>query len=284
MEYLQQFYQEEIPYSKLEKFGITYDMLTALPGNVYDRLLSGQVSPKISVKVPTAKGTYEVPVKLQLQRTDNGDAEVFFLPTYDKSKTDYSIEIMGGFTREERESLEKGNIIVAYMQIPSPDGTLNPVRSFVQLDKDMQQVLHIPTQVIGRNIKAAASKFNLRTSEIDALLEGKRVTFPYVNGDVTIGVDFGSEYGLLSVKGDETDWLRLANSSLPEYSFGETGCWVSTADGLKFVEEKDFTEDIKAQLVPKPAEQSTIEATEKETVEAQEQIDEGRAENQGMQR
>ena len=285
MELLQQFYPEELPYSKLAYFGITADMLNALPGDIYDNLLSGRVSPRISVKVPTKGGVaYEVPLKLQLQRMDTGDVEALFIPVIDNSSQEFTVNMMGTLPLESREALDRGLATVAFLQIETPKGSLDAVRCFIQFDKEQQQLVHVPTQVIGRNIKAAASRFNLSLADIDALLEGKRISVTVKDKEATLGVDILHEYGLLSVEGTEEDWLKAAVPEIPEYSFGESGCWVNSGKGLKFVEEKDFTDEIRSLLTQKTDEGSHKDLSETQTLDQQETLEESAEQSQTFQR
>lgn len=287
MELLQQFYPEELPYNKLATFGISADMLNALPKDILNNLLSGHVSPRISVKVPTNGGvSYEVPLKLQLQRVDTGDVEVLFIPTIDNTSQEFTVNMMGTLPLESKEALDKGLATVAYLQIDTPDGGIDAVRCFVQFDKEQRQLVHVPTQVIGRNIKAAASRFNLSLADIDALLEGKRVSVEVKGKEATLGVDIMSEYGLLSVEGGEDEWIRAATPEIPKYSFGESGCWVNTGNGLKFVEEKDFTQEIRSMLTHDTNSEKEQTASQEQALEpAQaEVIEEAHEETQVMQR
>jgi len=50
------------------------------------------------------------------------------------------------------------------------------------------------------------------------------------------------------VYGNAEDWDRAVRLQIPDYSFGNDGCWVKRSGLLSYVEESDFTEEIEEAL------------------------------------
>ena len=71
------FLEEEIPYEKLEKIGITRKGVLAMPKEIIGPLVNGQVTPLIMTRYKADNGkVIEMPMKLQLERGEKGDVRL----------------------------------------------------------------------------------------------------------------------------------------------------------------------------------------------------------------
>ena len=61
---------------------------------------------------------------------------------------------------------------------------------------------------------------------------------------VTIGVNLLSERGVELVPGDAHRWEKVVRQPIPEYSFGNDGCWINRNGVLSYVPDDEFTQDI----------------------------------------
>ena len=53
-----------------------------------------------------------------------------------------------------------------------------------------------------------------------------------------------SDKGVVLVPGQVEQWERTVRKSMPEYSFGNDGCWINKHGVLTYVPENEFTKDI----------------------------------------
>ena len=116
----------------------------------------------------------------------------------------------------------------------------------MQLDRDTNGVVYSPTQIIGRNLMNINNEFDLTPEDILSFQHGGLVTTTFLDRDerITIGLDLFSENGVVVVAGDASRWEKMVRRQMPEYSFGNDGCWVNRGGVLSYVPENEFTQDI----------------------------------------
>ena len=157
---------------------------------------------------------------------------------------------LSAFTDKERSLLLAGKVIVSDIEetILSDDGEKHTqkVKAFVQLDRDTNGVVYSPTQIIGRNLMNINNEFDLTPEDILSFQHGALVTTTFLDRDdrITIGLDLFSENGVVVVAGDANRWEKMVRRQMPEYSFGNDGCWVNRNGILNYVPEDEFTQDI----------------------------------------
>ena len=162
--------------------------------------------------------------------------------------------------------LLEGKTIVSEVEeaVLLDDGTENKrkVKAFVQLDKETNSVVYAPTQIIGRNLQTVTNELDLSESELQGFWKGELVTTEMsdedkVTANITIGIDLFSEKGVVIVPGGAAQWKRVVHKSMPEYNFGNDGCWVNRHGMLEYVPEENFTQDI-LEALERQARQSGI--------------------------
>ena len=101
-------------------------------------------------------------------------------------------------------------------------------------------------QIIGRNLMNINNEFDLTPEDILSFQHGGLVTTTFLdrNERITIGLDLFSENGVVVVAGDASRWEKMVRRQMPEYSFGNDGCWVNRSGVLSYVPENEFTQDI----------------------------------------
>jgi len=242
------FYREDYPLDILAEFGLTEQMIYDLPDYVHETIEMGGKSPLLPISIEQPFGLTHGFAKFSLVETEHG-IDVMFYPKLKNIDLDQ-------FSEYEKKLLLEGKVIVSDIAEPSSeDGSmvLQRIKAFVQIDKDTNDVLYTPTQVIGRNLTAISNEYDLTGEQLQSFWSGELVTVMDFNeqGDeepVTIGVDLFTDKGVIVVSGSAEQWENTVRRTMPEYSFGNDGCWVNRNGQLRYVPEEEFTKDIYAVL------------------------------------
>ena len=243
------FHREQYPMDTLKEFGLTREMINDLPDFVHDSIQMGGKSPLLPICFQQKYGEVHTYARFCLVETDKG-IDVIFMP---KLKT----VNLDAFPDEERELLLKGKVIVADIieTLNGIDGvqTIQQVKAFVQLDKDTNSVVYSHTPIIGRNLTAVSNEYDITGEELQTIWNGNLVTVKDTDSKgteypVTIGVDLFTDKGVIVVPGTADRWERTVRQSMPEYSFGNYGCWVNRKGHLRYYPDNQFTQDIRNAL------------------------------------
>ena len=224
----------EVPYGTLEQFGLTQEMVEDLPEDILQEILNGFRSPLLPVVMKDDRGnTVKARARFLLFRNDDDDLDILFYPRMLRCE-------LGDYTEEEQAQLHEGKVIISH----APDDA--DLKCFVQIDPDTNQVIYVPTPVIGRNLASMVNHFRLSTDDIRLIQQGEVVTFMVGDEPVTAGIDLRNRTGLRLVSGTERDWkAEVQSGPLERFNFGIYGCWVKGDDGtLDYVHESDYTEEI----------------------------------------
>lgn len=239
------FHREEYPMDILSEFGLTKDMIYDLPNFVHETIEMGGKSPLLPISIEQPFGLTHGYAKFCLIETEEG-VSVLLTPKLKSVNLD-------AFSENERNLLLEGKVIVADIEenISGEDGMESSqlIKAFVQLDKDTNSVVYSPTQVIGRNLSAISNEYDLTGDDLQSFWSGHLVTVMETNNcgvqePVTIGVDLFSDKGVIVVPGTADRWEKTVRRTMPEYSFGNDGCWVNRNGQLTYVPENEFTQDI----------------------------------------
>ena len=239
------FHREEYPLETLNEFGLSPEMVYDLPNFVHETLEMGGKSPLLPILIPQPFGVTRCYAKFQLVRLDGG-VDLLFSP---KLK---AIDL-SQFSEGEQDMLFDGKAIVADVMESDLDanGTSIPtkVKSFVQLDRETNAAVYAPTAIIGKNLSLVCSEFDISDSSLEGFWHGYPVTIeePDVFGNlhkITIGIDLFSDKGVIALPCDAAQWQSAMRRQMPEYSFGNDGCWVNRNGLLHYVKETDFGSDI----------------------------------------
>lgn len=239
------FHRDEYPLDILAEFGLSEQMVYDLPDFVHETIELGGKSPLLPLTVEQPFGCTHLYAKFCLVETEDG-IDVLFSPKLKEMNLE-------AFSEREKMLLLEGKVIVSDIDesFIAEDGIelLQRIKAFVQIDKDTNSVVYTPTQVIGRNLKNVSEEFDITEDELRLLSEGNLVTISEENDEgspeyITIGVDLFSDKGVVLVPGQKGQWERTVRKTMPEYSFGNDGCWINKHGILSYVPDEDFTKDI----------------------------------------
>ena len=232
-----EFKEEEIPYAVLEEFGLSQEMIEDLSTEAYEDILRGRRSPVRPVTAKDAAGnTVHARTRFKLMRGFDGSVGIVFHPRLLRCNLDR-------YTPEEQKALLTGRPVLSH----APDD--ESLKCFVQIDWETNQVLWVPTPVIGRNLSNLTEHFGIRSEDVFSIQEGDLVTFHEEGEDITVGIDLTERCGLRIIPGDAELWMKDKGATdMGRYTFGICGCWVRDADGnLDYVHEQDYTDEIWAE-------------------------------------
>ena len=231
------FQEDEVPYAILEEFGLTQEMIEDLPTDVYHDILNGRLSPVLPISLTDKEGgTVSARARFKLVRDAAENADVIFHPRLVRTELDR-------YSPEEQDALRSGKAIISH----APDDP--STKCFVQIDTGTNQVIYVPTPVIGKNISHLMDIFELSSGEIQSIQDGDVVCINDEDEDVAIGIDLTEKSGIRLVLGTREKWLKeKGESTMGRYSFGIYGCWVKDSEGnLGYVHEQDYTDEIWAE-------------------------------------
>lgn len=226
---------DELPFSTLERFGLTREMIEDLPMRVLEDICNGRHSPVLPVRVTDEHGgQIESRSRFAFIRMDDGQVDVVFYPALKSSPLER-------YDEAQQKQLLDGKAIVA--EVETADGRHSKV--FVQIDPETNQVMSVPTPIIARNLQVLAEELHLGTVEIKGLQHGEPMTLAVEGDPVTVGIDLKSRTGIRFCPGDEQKWKEQTKHEWDKYTFGCYGCWVMDDDGnLDYVPEEEYTEEL----------------------------------------
>lgn len=225
----------ELPYEVLEQFSFTQEMIEDLPMHVLDDLCDGRHSPVLPIEVADESGErIKSRTRLAFLRKDDGAVDVVFYPALGTSP-------LNDYDETQQKQLLSGKVIIADAQ--TADGHRSKV--FVQVDPGTNQVMSVPTPVIGRNFQVLAEQMHLGTAEVKGLQHGDPLTLIVENELITVGIDLNARTGIRICRGDEQRWREQGKRDWDKYTFGVYGCWMMDDDGnLDYVPEEQYTEEL----------------------------------------
>ena len=159
---IQRFQSEELPYGILDRFGLTQDMLEDLPQKAIEDILDGRRSPVLPISVTDESGEeIHARTRFAFIRMDDDSVDVVFYPQLKAGRLDR-------FTEEERKALLEHRPVIA--PVTTPEG--REIQAFHQIDQGTNQIIYVPTPVIGRNLEYAANEMKLTNAELTCLQKG----------------------------------------------------------------------------------------------------------------
>ena len=229
------FEESEVPYQTLAKYGLTHEMIEDLPMHALEDISNGRPSPVLPVSMEVNEGySIKSRTRFALVRMADGNVDVMFYPVLKYAPLD-------NFTKEQQEQLKQGKAVVA--DVDMPDGA--HIKAFVQIDRETNQVMAVPTPVIGRNLQVLSDELNLGGAELKTIQNGETLTFVIDEEPITMGIDLKSDTGIRFANGDGELWRKEGKREWDKYTFGIYGCWVMDDDGnLDYVPEEEYTEEL----------------------------------------
>ena len=197
------FAESEMPYSTLERFGLTQAMIDDLPTDVLHNIYNGHRSPTLPVSI-ISEGDEEVKARTQfgLIRTQEGGVDVLFYPQLEE----YDLQL---FNDQQKQNLITGKPIMGHIE-NNEEGNERGAKCFFQLDPCTRQVFSVPTPVIGRNIQYVADRYHLTGAEMQKIQNGDVLTIIDDDDEVSIGIDLNSHTGIRFAAGKTLLYARNA--------------------------------------------------------------------------
>ena len=239
------FLEEEIPYDKLEKLGISRRAFLSMPKDLVDPIINGNVSPILKAHIKAKNGkTMEIPMKIQLSRDDDGSIKLL---TYQRTK-----QIQNDFelTPRELERVKNGEVIRKELE---EDGIRK--MKFIQLDCETNAL--IPKSVARVRIAEKLrdmekiKDIELGANQKQAAQEGKPIQLNVGDQPVTVGVDLREPQGFKVVNGDMEEWNRQKKIKYDLEHEGYMG-YVQTDENRweyqKFVDKQTNKESVQTSL------------------------------------
>lgn len=120
----------------------------------------------LPVSVTNGEGeTVRSRTRFALVRMDDGKADVVFYPVLEHSPLE-------NYSREQQEELLSGKAVMADVQ----DAEGRRTKAFVQIDRETNQVMSVPTPVIGRNLDVLKDELGLSPAELNVMQKGEPLT------------------------------------------------------------------------------------------------------------
>lgn len=204
------FEESEVPYQTLAKFGLTHEMIEDLPMHALDDISNGHPSPVLPVSMEVNEGySIKSRTRFALVRMADGNVDVMFYPVLNYAPLDK-------FTKEQQELLKQGKAVVA--DVDMPDGA--HIKAFVQIDRETNQVMAVPTPVIviGRNLQVLSDELSLGGVELKTIQNGETLTFVIDEEPVTMGIDLKSDTGIRFANGDGEQWRKEGKREWDKYT------------------------------------------------------------------
>lgn len=236
----EKFEERDIPYSILDRFGITRDMVEDWPASVKEQFLSSQPTPVMPIEVDDGRGgKIRAKAKLALIKKlrENGMPymDVLFVMRWDDLHLDE-------YSPDTRARLERGEVVLD----KDPYGAAH----YLQVAESVNQVVSVPVDVMHLNLGRFYDSLGADSNEYRQLCEGKPVEMKdYYGNTFTMGIDLTDSKGIRIANGDKEAWKAAVRAeNLPEYSFGLYGCWVSDGHGaINYVPEDKYTVEMMAE-------------------------------------
>lgn len=229
------FSDAEIPYQILRKFGLSQEMIGDLPTHALSQIEEGYRSPVLPIEFTDEQGNiHKSRTRFSLCRTEDNRVDVLFYPQLEQARLDK-------FSEENKNKLQSDKAVIE--QMTTADG--RDIQAFLQIDKGTQQILYVPTPVIGRNLQAIADEFHLSNAELNCLRNGDPLTLLTNDDTVTVGVDLNEPTGIRICTGDERRWSAEVKKDWEKYNYGCFGCWTMDEEGnLDYTPEEAYTDEM----------------------------------------
>lgn len=236
------FSESQTPYSVLEHYGLTEQMITDLPKDIRTDIMNGRRSPVLPVTIEDATGhRVNTRTRFALIPQEDGQLDVMFYPQLQRENIDR-------FSADNQERLLAGHAIQDMYEHPSGE----TVSAFLQLDRGTKQVMLVPTEVIGRNLDLLQREYKLSNAELSCLRNGEPLTVLDSDEEMTMGIDLKSRTGIRFCLGDTQKWQQQDNRQWEKYNFGLYGCWQADDDGnLSYTPEEEYDEEMWNELKKK---------------------------------
>lgn len=211
------FLVEELPFSSLEKIGITREDVLHLPRPVIEPLISGAVTPLLMATIHKEDGSrVDVPLKLQLLRDKEGGVRALAYPLRKEILNDLCLSPL------ELEKLSQGEVL--RKDFRDQEGRR---QSYFQLDRETNSIIRKDAADLrlSDRIKEVEKlgDIELGLNQKKALLDGKPLELQLGDTKVTVGVDLRQPTGFKNLQGDMQAWEKAKQADYDRITSGFMG-------------------------------------------------------------
>lgn len=199
---------QEVPFEKLEDYGLSRLMIQDLPENVMQRFLMGYPTPALPFSTEDNDGK-KVSVYAQISLIHKDDkVDFLFYPQME------SLDL-SDFHNINPENIKDGMVV-------------RSERGYSQYVAAIDQMITVPYGIVLHNVEFMQGLLGFSSQDRDNILKGKVATFEYKKSIVSLGIDLNERKCLRVSKGQEQAWVNNASyAALKKHSFGQFGCWVT---------------------------------------------------------
>lgn len=191
-----------VPFDKLRKIGITKQDFDAMPEKLKDTLLSGHVTPLMSLRVPTENGK-AVQIPMRLQFVFDKDDKLQLLTYQIHREVDNRLRL----NNAEMQRVRDGEVVMKEIREDN-----QRKQRYVQLDKETNSLMYRDVATVKLEKKLAEMEkvkdISLGSSQKEAAVLGKPVELVIGDEKVSVGVDIREPQGFKVIKGDMEEWKR----------------------------------------------------------------------------
>ena len=228
-----------------------------MPKEIKEKLLNGEITPLLEIRDQMDNGIVAtMPVKLRLERSDDGKAVLMAYPVSkdivsDLKLTDADQKHLQGGEVIKKDIREGNRTREMYLQLDQETKSLlkRDIKS-VELEKRMDELEHVKNITLGQNQR-------------QAIREGKPVELEVGDTKVTVGVDLRQNSGFKSIDGDMGEWKRQQEIKWDMANPGQMGYWQTDENRWEF---KQIQEKYKAPESKKDEKSKTIKEEARQTI------------------
>lgn len=184
--------EEKLPYSQLAMLGLDKDSVRALPDEIRDKLLAGEVTPPVTMSINTAsERRVSITAKLQVVTGQDGKPLLLAYPMRREIANDLNLQ------PAQLAALDRGEVLVKGLH-------------YMQLDPETKSIINLPENKIE---KALGDIHKVRDIELGEeqrrrIREGKPVELDVGDEKVTVGLDLRTPQMFRVLDGDMREWDR----------------------------------------------------------------------------
>ena len=228
---------QDVPFEKLESYGLTRLMIQDLPENVMQRFLMGYPTPALPFSTENNDGEkVSVFSQISLIHKDNNKVDFLFYPQ--RKALDLT-----DFQNVNPKTLTKGKVIRSEY-------------GYSQYNETVEQMMTVPYGIVLHNVEIMQGLLGFSTQDRDKLLKGKVATFEYKGSIFSLGIDLNERKCLRVSKGDENVWMNDATyANMQKHNFGQHGCWdiddrqrMTYVPVQKYEEHEDIMDALRSQM------------------------------------
>ena len=228
-----------------------------MPKEIKEKLLNGEITPLLEIRDQMDNGIVAtMPVKLRLERSDDGKAVLMAYPVSkdivsDLKLTDADQKHLQGGEVIKKDIREGNRTREMYLQLDQETKSLlkRDIKS-VELEKRMDELEHVKNITLGQNQR-------------QAIREGKPVELEVGDTKVTVGVDLRQNSGFKSIDGDMGEWKRQHEIKWDMANPGQMGYWQTDENRWEF---KQIQEKYKAPESKKDEKSKTVKEEARQTI------------------